>query len=124
MAEAAASSSDTTQAKSPAISFINSDKEKSLLIADEYVFKLNKTTATTNDHNHLSDKEKLEVCEKVKQRAINKTISISRMFYLAFQSCLIFTAGLETRPKQAKTIAIQRRMHNLGKRYYDGAINP
>ncbi|CAF0863532.1 unnamed protein product [Rotaria sordida] len=67
MAEAAASSFDTTQAKSPAISFINSDKEKSLLI---------------------------------------------------------FTAGLETRPKQAKTIAIQRRMDNLGKRYYDGAINP
>ncbi|CAF0816009.1 unnamed protein product [Rotaria sordida] len=95
MAEAAASSSDTTQAKSPAISFINSDKEKSLLIADEYVFKLNKTTATT----------KYWIC--------------------TLNGCSTkFTAGLETRPKQAKTIAIQRRMHNLGKRYYDGAINP
>ncbi|CAF0863514.1 unnamed protein product [Rotaria sordida] len=98
MAEAAASSCDTTQAKSPAISFINSDKEKSLLIVDEYVFKLNKTTATTKflqgEENHFHH------------------------MYVQF------TAGLETRPKQAKTIAIQRRMDNLGKRYYDGAINP
>ncbi|CAF0982781.1 unnamed protein product [Rotaria sordida] len=95
MAEAAASSSDTTQAKSPAISFINSDKEKSLLIVDEYVFKLNKTTATT----------KYWIC--------------------TLNGCSAkFTAGLEARPKQAKTFAIQRRMDNLGKRYYDGAINP
>ena len=47
MAEAAASSTDVTQSKSPAISFINSNKGKPSLIADEYVFKLNKTTSTT-----------------------------------------------------------------------------
>ncbi len=34
-----------------------------------------------------------------------------------------FTAGLGARPKQAKTIAIQRRIDNLGIRYYDGVIN-
>ncbi|CAF5166217.1 unnamed protein product [Rotaria sp. Silwood1] len=34
-----------------------------------------------------------------------------------------FSAGLGPRPKQAKTIAIQRRIDNLGKRYYDCAIN-
>ncbi|CAF4583815.1 unnamed protein product, partial [Rotaria sp. Silwood2] len=34
-----------------------------------------------------------------------------------------FTAGLGIRPKQAKTIAIRRRIDNLGQRYYDGAIS-
>ena len=34
-----------------------------------------------------------------------------------------FSAGLGSRPKQAKTIAIQRRIDNLGKRYYDSAIS-
>ncbi|CAF4518339.1 unnamed protein product, partial [Rotaria sp. Silwood2] len=34
-----------------------------------------------------------------------------------------FTAGLGIRQKQAKTIAIQRRINNLGQRYYDGAIS-
>ncbi len=34
-----------------------------------------------------------------------------------------FTAGLGARPKQAKTIAIQHRIDNLGIRYYDGVIN-
>ena len=34
-----------------------------------------------------------------------------------------FSAGLGSRPKQAKTIAIQRRIDNLGQRYYDGCIS-
>ncbi|CAF3200624.1 unnamed protein product, partial [Rotaria sp. Silwood2] len=34
-----------------------------------------------------------------------------------------FMAGLGTRLKQAKTVAIQRRMDKLGERYYDGTIN-
>ncbi|CAF3830233.1 unnamed protein product [Rotaria sp. Silwood1] len=78
------------QAKSPAISFINSNKGKPLLIvADEYAFKLNKATTTTkywictingyaakvhtdstnllmktvDNHSHLPEKEKLEVLE-------------------------------------------------------------
>ena len=33
-----------------------------------------------------------------------------------------FSAGLGGRPKQAKTIAIQCRIDNLGQRYYDGAM--
>ena len=35
------------QAKSPAISFINSNKEKPLLDGDEYTFQLNKATTAT-----------------------------------------------------------------------------
>ncbi|CAF4263778.1 unnamed protein product, partial [Rotaria socialis] len=35
------------QAKSPSISFINSNKGKPLLVADDYTFKLNKTTTST-----------------------------------------------------------------------------
>ncbi|CAF1343242.1 unnamed protein product, partial [Rotaria magnacalcarata] len=34
-----------------------------------------------------------------------------------------FIAGLGTRSKQAKTVAIQRRINKLGERYYDGTIN-
>ena len=34
-----------------------------------------------------------------------------------------FSAGLGSRPKQAKIIAIQRRIDNLGQRYYDSAIS-
>ncbi|CAF2126950.1 unnamed protein product [Rotaria magnacalcarata] len=34
-----------------------------------------------------------------------------------------FYAGLGARPKQAKTIAIQLRIDNLGQRYYDGVIS-
>ena len=34
-----------------------------------------------------------------------------------------FSAGLGSRPKQTKTIAIQRRIDNLMQRYYDGAIS-
>ncbi|CAF0893783.1 unnamed protein product [Rotaria sordida] len=49
MSEAAVSSVEVTRPKSPTISFINSNKGKSLLVANNYVFKLNKTTTTTND---------------------------------------------------------------------------
>ncbi|CAF5012544.1 unnamed protein product, partial [Rotaria magnacalcarata] len=34
-----------------------------------------------------------------------------------------FYACLGARPKQTKTIAIQRRIENLGQRYYDGVIS-
>ena len=44
MTEAAAYSTNVNQSKSPTISLINSIKGKTLRIADEYVFKLNKTT--------------------------------------------------------------------------------
>ncbi|CAF1674237.1 unnamed protein product, partial [Rotaria magnacalcarata] len=82
------------QAKSPAISFINSNKGKPLLVADDYTFKLNKATITAKywictikdcaakvqtdsnnglmksvgNHSHLPEEEKLEVreaCEKI-----------------------------------------------------------
>ncbi|CAM4832775.1 unnamed protein product [Rotaria magnacalcarata] len=109
MATAVASSEDETQSKSPTISFIKSQKGKQLLIAIEYIFKLNKTTTTTkywkcvvnscsakihtdlnghlvkinDDHSHPSEKETIEVREfreKVKQRAINETTPIPRIY--------------------------------------------
>ena len=90
MAEAFVVLTHEIQAKSPAISFINSNKEKPLLVGDEYTFKLNKATTTTKyrictingyaakvhtdstnllmktvgNHSHLPEKEKLEVREK------------------------------------------------------------
>ncbi|CAF0917551.1 unnamed protein product [Rotaria sordida] len=92
MAEAVASSTDVTQPTSSTTLFINSHKEKPLLIADQYVFKLNKKTTTKywiwtlneylakvhtdlysqlikmiGDYNHLLEKEKLEFREKLKQ---------------------------------------------------------
>ncbi|CAM4888715.1 unnamed protein product [Rotaria socialis] len=109
MATAVASSEDETQSKSPTISFINSQKGKQLLIANEYIFKLNKTTTTTkywkcvvnscsakihtdvnghlvkinDEHSHPSEKETIEVREfreKVKQRAVNETTPIPRIY--------------------------------------------
>ncbi|CAF2177384.1 unnamed protein product [Rotaria magnacalcarata] len=85
MAEAFVILTSEIQAKSP-ISFINSNKGKPLLVADDYTFKLNKATTTTKywictingcaakvntdlnnwlmktvgNHSHLPGKEKLE----------------------------------------------------------------
>ena len=47
MSEAAVSSTEAVRPRSPVISFINSNKGKPLLVANNYVFKLNKTTTTT-----------------------------------------------------------------------------
>ncbi|CAF1573987.1 unnamed protein product [Rotaria magnacalcarata] len=89
MAEAFVTLTSEIQAKSPSISFINSNKEKPLLFADDYTFKLNKITTTTKywictikdcatkvhtdsnnglmksvgNHSHLPEKEKHEVRE-------------------------------------------------------------
>ena len=43
----------------------------------------------------------------------------NRFHHLSIQ----FHAGLGTRPKPKKTIAIQRRIDNLSERYYDGSIS-
>ncbi|CAF3709276.1 unnamed protein product [Rotaria socialis] len=109
MAAAVASSEDETQSKSPTISFINSQEGKQLLIANEYIFKLNKTTTTTkywkcvvnscsakihtdvnghlvkinDEHSHPSEKETTEVREfreKAKQRAVNEATPIPRIY--------------------------------------------
>ncbi|CAF1436350.1 unnamed protein product, partial [Rotaria magnacalcarata] len=47
MAEAFVTLTSEIQAKFPSISFINSNKGKPLLVADDYIFKLNKTTTRT-----------------------------------------------------------------------------
>ncbi|CAF1256757.1 unnamed protein product [Rotaria magnacalcarata] len=89
MAEAFVILTGEIQAKSPAISFMNLNKGKPLLVADEYTFKLNKATTTTKywiciingcaakvhtdltnllmktagNHSNLPEKEKIEVRE-------------------------------------------------------------
>ncbi|CAF2043457.1 unnamed protein product [Rotaria magnacalcarata] len=96
-----ASSEDEIQSRSPTISFINSQKGKQLLIVNEYIFKLNKTTTTTkywkcvvnscsakihtdvnghlvkinDEHRHPSEKETNEVREfreKPSQTSVEK----------------------------------------------------
>ncbi|CAF3029580.1 unnamed protein product [Rotaria socialis] len=89
MATAVASSEDETQSKSPKISFINSQKGKQLLIANEYIFKLNKTTTTTKYWKCVvnscsakihTDVNVREFREKVKQREVNETAPIPRIY--------------------------------------------
>ncbi|CAF2763078.1 unnamed protein product [Rotaria sp. Silwood2] len=89
MAEAFVTLAGEIQTKSPAISFINSNKGKPLLVVDDYTFKLNKAITATKywictingcaaivhtdsnnrlmktirSDNHLREKEKLEVRE-------------------------------------------------------------
>ncbi|CAF2063868.1 unnamed protein product [Rotaria magnacalcarata] len=110
MAEAFVILTSEIQAKSPAISFINSNKGKPLLIADDYTFKLNKATTTTKywictikdcaakvhtdsnnrlmksvgNHSHLPEKEKLVVCEIREKITLKKhflTLNISAYFH-------------------------------------------
>ncbi|CAM4837066.1 unnamed protein product [Rotaria magnacalcarata] len=89
MAEAFVILTSEIQGKPPSILFINSNKGKPLLVADDYTFKLNKATTTTKywistikdcaakvhtdsnngliksvgNHSHLPEKEKLEARE-------------------------------------------------------------
>ncbi|CAF2155154.1 unnamed protein product, partial [Rotaria magnacalcarata] len=117
------------QAKSPAISFMNSNKGKPLLVADEYTFKLNKTTTTTKywictingcaakvhtdstnllmktvgNHNHLPEKEKIEareVREKIKQRAINETTPIPRIYDEECAKAMLSTTAIAILPSE------------------------
>ncbi|CAF2081569.1 unnamed protein product [Rotaria magnacalcarata] len=95
MAEAFVTLISEIQAKFPSISFINSNKRKPLLVADDCTFKLNKTTTSTkywiytlngcaakvhadlnnglrktvDYHSHLREKEKLEV-RQVREKMI------------------------------------------------------
>lgn len=91
------------------ISFIQSQKGKPLLISNKHIFKLNKSTENKkywictvkgciakihinnnnefikmiDDHNHLAEEEKINIRvfrEKVKQRAIEETTPIPRIY--------------------------------------------
>ncbi|CAF1524729.1 unnamed protein product [Rotaria sp. Silwood1] len=119
MAAAVPSSSDLTEAKPPAISFINSHKGKPLLIADEYVFKLNKTTTSTKYWICTLNGCSAKIHTDTNSKLIKTIGEENRFHHMRIQ----FSAGLGPRPKQAKPIAIQRRIDNLGERYYDCAIN-
>lgn len=95
--------------ESQLISFIQSQKGKPLLVANKHIFKLNKSTENKkywictikgciakihtgnndefikaiDDHNHLAEKENIEIRifrEKIKQRAIEETTPIPRIY--------------------------------------------
>ncbi|CAF2042089.1 unnamed protein product [Rotaria magnacalcarata] len=128
MAEAFVILTGELQAKSPAISFMNSNKGKPLLVADEYTFKLNKATTTkywictingcaakvhtdlTNllmktagSHSHLPEKEKIEVREvreKIKQRAINETTPIPRIYDEECAKAMLSTTAIAILPSE------------------------
>ncbi|CAF3071466.1 unnamed protein product [Rotaria socialis] len=98
MAEAFVTLTSEIQAKLLQFQFINSNKRKPLLVADEYTFKLNKTTTSTKywictingcaakvhtdsnnglmkticKHSHLPEKEKLEVREAHEKMTFKK----------------------------------------------------
>ncbi|CAM4827788.1 unnamed protein product [Rotaria magnacalcarata] len=129
MAEAFVILTGEIQAKSPAISFMNSNKGKPLLVADEYTFKLNKATTTTKywictingcaakvhtdltnllmktagNHSHLPEKEKIEVREvreKIKQRAINETTPIPRIYDEERAKAMLSTTAIAILPSE------------------------
>lgn len=129
MTATASSSQEIIAGQSPVISFIHSQKGKPLLMINEYVFKLNKTTNTTKywkctingcsakahtdlndkliktigDHGHPSEMEKIEVRvfrEKVKQRAINETTPIPRIYDEECAKTALSTAAIALLPSE------------------------
>ncbi|CAF1482963.1 unnamed protein product [Rotaria sordida] len=102
-------SSNENEPSSSSVSFIQSQKGKSMLVLNNYIFKLNKTTTSTKywictfeeclvkvhtntndklikmvgEHCHLQESEKIDIHafrEKVKQRVIDETIPIPRIY--------------------------------------------
>ena len=130
MSEAAVSSTEAVRSRSPVILFINSSKGKPLLVANNYVFKLHKTTTTTtkywictlngcaakihtninnqliktiSDHSYVSEKEKLEVREfreKIKQRATNETTPIPRIYDEECAKAMLLDAEIAVLPSE------------------------
>ncbi|CAF1323957.1 unnamed protein product [Rotaria sp. Silwood1] len=109
MAATSFSSLDDNISQSPTVSYIQSQKGKLLLVLDKCIFKLNKTTTTTKywictciecsmkvhtnmndqlvkvigEHCHPTEQELIHVRElraKVKQRAIDETTPIPRIY--------------------------------------------
>ncbi|CAF4748134.1 unnamed protein product, partial [Rotaria socialis] len=114
---------------SPVISFIKSQKGKPLLVSDEYIFKLNKATTTskywicahtacsakihtntnnqltkmTGEHSHVPEKETIvvrEFREKIKQRAIEETTPIPRIYDEECAKAILSTAAIAVLPSE------------------------
>ena len=116
---------DETQPKL-SISFIKLQKGKPLIMANEYIFKLNKTTATTkywkctfngcsskihtdlddkslktiDDHSHPPEKENIEAREKVKQRAMNETTPSPHIFDEECEKAKLANATIDILPSE------------------------
>ncbi|CAF4343787.1 unnamed protein product, partial [Rotaria sp. Silwood2] len=59
-----------------------------------------KLIKTIDDHNHLPEKEKLEVREKVKQRAINETTPIPRIYDEECAKSMLSNAAIAVLPSE------------------------
>ncbi|CAM4973970.1 unnamed protein product [Rotaria socialis] len=123
---------------SPVISFVMSQKEKPLLVSDEYIFKLNKTTTTskywicadiacsakihtntnnqltkmTGEHSHVPEKETIavrEFREKIKQRVIEETTPIPRIYDEECAKATLSTAAIAVLPSEHSAINKARR---------------
>jgi hypothetical protein len=113
----------------PSISFIQSQKGKPLLVSNNYIYKLNKTTTTTkywicavntctakihmdlndrfvrmtDDHCHPGEKENVdlrEFREKIKQRAICETTPIPRIYDEECSKAMLTTATIAVLPSE------------------------
>ncbi|CAF1666654.1 unnamed protein product [Rotaria magnacalcarata] len=122
--------SGVNHSPSPVISFLKSQKGKPLLVSDEYIFKLNKATTTskywicahtacsakihtntnnqltkmTGEHSHVPEKETIvvrEFREKIKQRAIEETTPIPRIYDEECAKAMLSTAAIAVLPNSA-----------------------
>lgn len=111
------------------ISFVQSQKGRPLVVSDNYIYKLNKSTTSTkywicsmstctakihtgsndqfvrmiDEHSHSAEKENVdlrEFREKVKQRAISETTSITRMYDEECSKALLTTATIAVLPSE------------------------
>ncbi|CAF3904870.1 unnamed protein product [Rotaria sordida] len=122
-------SSNENEPSSSSVSFIQSQKGKPMLVLNNYIFKLNKTTISTkywictfdeclvkvhtntNDklikmvgkHCHLQESEKIDkraFREKVKQRVIDETTPIPRIYDEECAKTTLSTAAIAVLPSE------------------------
>ncbi|CAF2248028.1 unnamed protein product [Rotaria magnacalcarata] len=113
---------------STACSFLSG---KPLLVSDEYIFKLNKATATskywicahtacsakihtntnnqltkmTGEHSHVPEKETIvvrEFREKIKQQAIEETTPIPHIYHEECAKAMLSTAAIAVLPSECE----------------------
>jgi hypothetical protein len=122
-------SSKENQPSSSSISFIQSQKGKTMLILNNFIFKLNKTTTTTKywictlnecsakvhtnmndqlikivgEHCHLQESEKIDIRtfrEKVKQRVVDETTPIPRIYDEECARAMLSAAAIAALPSE------------------------
>jgi len=129
MTTASPFSSNENKPSSSSVSFIQSQKGKPMLVLNNYIFKLNKTTASTKywictfdkclvkvhtntkdelikivgEHCHLQESETIDTRafrEKVKQRVIDETTPIPRIYDEECAKTTLSTAAIAILPSE------------------------